>query len=375
MKRKLGLIILMMMLVLTLGTSVAFGHEIMLDFDQQAEAGEEVEIELSFGHFPDDFDYEHYFFESLDEGELLVVAEDGSMTELELTKQSDRYVASFTPQQEGVHWVTFNGTRGVVDRVDSDDGLQLRYYDAKAPLLVGNVRNFEVTGTSLAAEFITQDTSSFKVGEQVTMELDYLGEEVRGEDVTLVSPDGQVSQVATDAQGKVDVEFNEEGIWLLQARVVDTDSQGVDEDGNEYDRERFNTVLYIEVREEHRDDAAWQDGTYTGIGAGRGGNIELEVTVSDGVITAIEILEHNETTEISDPAFEEIPTAIKEAQSTDVELVSGATSTSQGIIEATEVALEEQEESGLPIEQIIMLAISIGLIVISIILFKNVKQQ
>ncbi|MDO9533986.1 MAG: FMN-binding protein [Bacillota bacterium] len=68
-----------------------------------------------------------------------------------------------------------------------------------------------------------------------------------------------------------------------------------------------------------------------GQGFKEGSPIKVEVTLEEGKITAIEILEHEETAGISDPAFEKIPQAIIDAQSTNVDAVSGATKTSEGI--------------------------------------------
>ena len=63
-------------------------------------------------------------------------------------------------------------------------------------------------------------------------------------------------------------------------------------------------------------------------------SIRVEVTMIDEEITAIEILEHGEDEDVSGPAFEEIPDAIITAQSTEVDAVTGATLTSNGIMEA-----------------------------------------
>ena len=75
------------------------------------------------------------------------------------------------------------------------------------------------------------------------------------------------------------------------------------------------------------------DGVYEGTGAGLNGASKVSVTVSGGKITEVKVLEHSETAGISDPAIEKIPAAIVEAQSADVDIVSGATFTSKGIIE------------------------------------------
>ncbi|MCK8816091.1 FMN-binding protein [Natroniella sulfidigena] len=81
------------------------------------------------------------------------------------------------------------------------------------------------------------------------------------------------------------------------------------------------------------------DGTYDGVGEGNGGDVELEVTVADGEITDIAIGDHDETEGIADPAFDEVPAAIIDAQSTDVDAASGATYSSEAIMEAVADAL------------------------------------
>jgi uncharacterized protein with FMN-binding domain len=81
----------------------------------------------------------------------------------------------------------------------------------------------------------------------------------------------------------------------------------------------------------------------TGVGEGFGGDITVEVTLEGETITNVEILEHSESEGISDPAIEEIPAAIVEANSTDVDTVSGATYSSEGIMAAVNAALESAE--------------------------------
>lgn len=82
--------------------------------------------------------------------------------------------------------------------------------------------------------------------------------------------------------------------------------------------------------------------TFTGIGEGFVDNITVEVTMQGDEITAVEVLEHNETDGIATPAIEQIPEAIVEDNTTDVDLVSGATYTSEGIIYAVNNALDPE---------------------------------
>lgn len=86
-------------------------------------------------------------------------------------------------------------------------------------------------------------------------------------------------------------------------------------------------------------ETALTDGTYTGTGKGMHSNIAVTVTVEGGAITSVTVDSHDETPGVSDPAIEQIPAAIVEAGSTDVDAVAGATLTSNGIIEAVNNAL------------------------------------
>jgi len=86
-------------------------------------------------------------------------------------------------------------------------------------------------------------------------------------------------------------------------------------------------------------ETALTDGTYTGTGKGMHSNIAVTVTVEGGAITSVTVDSQDETPGVSDPAIEQIPAAIVEAGSTDVDAVAGATLTSNGIIEAVNNAL------------------------------------
>ena len=80
---------------------------------------------------------------------------------------------------------------------------------------------------------------------------------------------------------------------------------------------------------------------YLGVGSGMGGDITVKVTLEDGQIVSVDILSHQETKGICEPALEGIPAAIVQAQSADVDTVSGATMSSNGIIAAVKDALSK----------------------------------
>lgn len=86
------------------------------------------------------------------------------------------------------------------------------------------------------------------------------------------------------------------------------------------------------------------DGVYEGTANGYGGELKVSVTVTDGKIADVVVVSHGETAGISDKALVETPAAIKAAQSTDVDVNTGATFTQNAIKAAVEAALGLNEE-------------------------------
>lgn len=87
----------------------------------------------------------------------------------------------------------------------------------------------------------------------------------------------------------------------------------------------------------------YTDGTYEGSATGYAQNIKVNVTVSGGKISDINIVSHNETPGFYERAFETVPQEIISKQSTDVDTVSGATYSSVGIINAVNDALSDAQ--------------------------------
>ncbi|MFZ7119338.1 MAG: FMN-binding protein [Eubacteriaceae bacterium] len=84
----------------------------------------------------------------------------------------------------------------------------------------------------------------------------------------------------------------------------------------------------------------YTDGTYDGVGVGIHGDVNVEVKVAEGKISQVSVVSHNETEGVGTMAINDLPEMIVEAQSTEVEVVTGATITSNAIIEAVNSALE-----------------------------------
>lgn len=82
-----------------------------------------------------------------------------------------------------------------------------------------------------------------------------------------------------------------------------------------------------------------KDGTYKGVGKGKGGDIAVEVTIKDDTITDIKVLEQNETPGY-ETAMDTLTDEIISTNGVEVDMVSGCTLTSIGFLEAVKNALE-----------------------------------
>ena len=88
-------------------------------------------------------------------------------------------------------------------------------------------------------------------------------------------------------------------------------------------------------------ESPYEDGTYRGTGAGFGGDIIIELTIEDGKMSNIEIIDASgEDQAYMDEAVTMLSKVVKK-QSTDVDTVSGATYSSNGILDAVEQAMGE----------------------------------
>ena len=81
---------------------------------------------------------------------------------------------------------------------------------------------------------------------------------------------------------------------------------------------------------------------YIGVGKGFGGDVKVKVTMDGDKIAKIEVLEHGDTAGICEKAFDTLPEKIIAANGVEgVDVVGGATFSSQGLIDAVKDALSK----------------------------------
>lgn len=83
------------------------------------------------------------------------------------------------------------------------------------------------------------------------------------------------------------------------------------------------------------------DGIYTGKGIGFGGNLEIEVIINNKEIKNISIMEHSETTGYYEEVFKIMAKDIVATQNLNVEVISGATATSRGLLNSVKDAVSK----------------------------------
>lgn len=98
----------------------------------------------------------------------------------------------------------------------------------------------------------------------------------------------------------------------------------------------LNSVQEVDIAQ-----GQYKDGVYTGEAVGYAPGLQVEVTIASSKIAAIKITKHNETPGFYERAFQVVPQAIIESQSTKVDTISRATYSCVGIMNAVSDALAD----------------------------------
>ena len=111
------------------------------------------------------------------------------------------------------------------------------------------------------------------------------------------------------------------------------------QEGSAYEGQLADDAGAYAVEEETAVETA--DNEFVGSAMGMGGDVVVKIAVEDGALASVEVVEQNETEGIGSRAVEELPAAILEAQTYDVDAVGGATVTSDAIKAAVQDAMAQ----------------------------------
>ena len=135
---------------------------------------------------------------------------------------------------------------------------------------------------------------------------------------------------------------------LSKAAVKTTNGSAKNSNGNETSSTNKNksnqTSTSKSVTIKSKGKFPYADGVYTGVGEGYRGDVKVSVTIKNKTITSIVIVSNSDDAAFFNRAKSIVGTIVAK-QSTNVDIVSGATFSSNGIIEAIENALKEAEKA------------------------------
>ena len=129
-----------------------------------------------------------------------------------------------------------------------------------------------------------------------------------------------------------------------QGEEINSSEKAVEASGDKTSTNSSDASSDSQAADEDSISGAYKDGECFGKASAYNGNVEVKVTISGGKITAIDIVKTKDDEEYFFDAQKKVIPEILEKQSTDVDAVAGATTSSEGICHAVEKALEEAKK-------------------------------
>ena len=128
-------------------------------------------------------------------------------------------------------------------------------------------------------------------------------------------------------------------IWGYLLGKILAEKEGLEEKLTDYDE--LVALKGEDGAQVVADETVYKDGVYEGTGTGRNGEIKVAVTVKDGKISSVEVVSHNESSDIGGPALPKLVDQAVAANSSAIDGASGASMTSEGFRQAVAAALEQ----------------------------------
>ena len=122
---------------------------------------------------------------------------------------------------------------------------------------------------------------------------------------------------------------------------IDSSEKASEADGNKASANSSDGSSDSQGSDANSTSGSYKDGEYLGKASAYNGNVEVKVTISGGKMTAIDIVKTKDDEDYFFDAQKKVIPEILEKQSTDVDAVAGATTSSEGIAHAVEKALEQ----------------------------------
>lgn len=172
-------------------------------------------------------------------------------------------------------------------------------------------------------------TTALAAGAEKTISVTSMKLTVNGQEVTPTKSDGTAAEIfAYDGATYAPIRYMAELLGV-----------NVEWDKNEPDTAKLAGVPNFTAPSSPS--GGLQDGKYVTTARGHENLVQVATTFQDGAIKEVEVLTHDETVGIGNYAVDVIPGRIVEAQSVNVDVVSGCTFTSMAITSAVRAAIQE----------------------------------
>lgn len=146
--------------------------------------------------------------------------------------------------------------------------------------------------------------------------------------------------LASDKNNK----FTNDTFKILRNQILDKQSANIDgvtgaSLTSRAVKEALGQIVEKAQGKEHKQNLALKDGTFTGTANGHGGRLEVKLTAKNNQLTNLKVTKNHESPDIATAVLREIPKQIVAQQTLGVDVITGASLTSQAIIDATSDAL------------------------------------
>ena len=226
-------------------------------------------------------------------------------------------------------------TYGLGQNAKSDWDFLCSMLDSQGDLTIADVDS--VTGATITSSAIMSavNTASEYVASAGGGALTGTADGFMGPITVEVTMEGSDITAVTVVSNSETPEIASGALEQIPAAIVEADTADVDiVAGATYKIGRATCRVRVELAE-----VAGSLNGLTGTADGFMGPITVEVTMDGDTITGVTVVSNSETPEIAAGALEQIPEAIVAANSPDVDVVAGATYTSNGIINAVKAAI------------------------------------
>ena len=157
----------------------------------------------------------------------------------------------------------------------------------------------------------------------------------------------RAQETVSESKGSAETEAEKKGSAESTGRgeeKSDFSEKTVEVSGDKASANSTDASSDSQAADEDSISGAYKDGECFGKASSYNGNVEVKVTISGGKITAIDIVKTKDDEEYFFDAQKKVIPEILEKQSTDVDAVAGATTSSEGICHAVQKALEQAKQ-------------------------------